>query len=135
MNAAGDLDVLVPPQVELAVAGETLVLRPLKVGQLPAFVRAIAPALQQLSAAELDWLALFGTHGEALLAAVAIAAGKPPVWVDELSADDAILLAAKVIEVNAHFFASRVAPRLDGLLAGLTLPTATPTPGSIPSNG
>ena len=34
---------------------------------------------------------------------------------DELAADEAILLAAKVIEVNADFFTRTVMPRLDGL--------------------
>ena len=35
---------------------------------------------------------------------MSIAVGKPRAWVDELDADQAILLAAKVIEVNADFY-------------------------------
>jgi hypothetical protein len=50
-----------------------------------------------------------------LLSAIAIAVGKPRSWVDDLAADEAIVLAAKVIEVNADFFTRTVMPKLDGL--------------------
>lgn len=54
-----------------------------------------------------------------LLTAVSIAIGKPRAWVDELAADEAILLAAKVIEVNVDFFTRTVMPRLNGEMGGL----------------
>ena len=120
-----DLDTLVPQGIELVIDGEPLVIKPLKVGQLPGFLRAISPVMQQISSTEIDWLALFGERGDDLLSAIAIAVGKPRVWVDELAADEAILLAAKVIEVNADFFTRTVMPRLDGVLAaGLKVPAA-----------
>jgi len=128
-----DLDTLVPQGIELVVDGEPLVIKPLKVGQLPGFLRAISPVMQQISSTEIDWLALFGERGDDLLSAIAIAVGKPRVWVDELAADEAILLAAKVIEVNADFFTRTVMPRLDGVLAaGLKVPAAKV--GSTPSS-
>lgn len=128
-----DLDTLVPQGIELVIDGEPLVIKPLKVGQLPGFLRAISPVMQQISSTEIDWLALFGERGDDLLSAIAIAVGKPRVWVDELAADEAILLAAKVIEVNADFFTRTVMPRLDGVLAaGLKVPAAKV--GSTPSN-
>lgn len=128
-----DLDTLVPQGIELVIDGEPLVIKPLKVGQLPGFLRAISPVMQQISSTEIDWLALFGERGDDLLSAIAIAVGKPRVWVDELAADEAILLAAKVIEVNADFFTRTVMPRLDGVLAaGLKAPA--PKVGSTPSN-
>jgi hypothetical protein len=93
--------------------------------------------MQQLTAPEIDWLGLFGRHGEDLLTAVAIAVGKPRVWVDELAADEAILLAAKVIEVNADFFTRTVLPRLDGLFVQarevMPMPAAA-VAGSMPSS-
>ena len=55
-------------------------------------------------------------------------------------ADEAILLAAKVIEVNAHFFTRTVMPKLDGLFTqAKSLAAVPPTPtgvesGSMPSN-
>jgi len=128
-----DLDTLVPQPVELLIHGEALRIQPLKVGQLPGFLRAITPVMQQISSTDIDWLSLFGERGEDLLSAISIAVGKPRAWVDDLAADEAILLAAKVIEVNADFFTRTVMPRLDGeLAAGLKVPTAMA--GLTPSN-
>ena len=132
-----ELDTLVPAGIDLSIAGEAISLKPLKVGQLPAFLRVISPVMKHLSAGEINWLELFGERGDDLLAAIAIAVGKPRDWVDELAADDAILLAAKVIEVNADFFTRTVLPKLDGLFTkGLIGGQPTPEPaGSTPSNG
>ena len=132
-----DLNTLIPQAVELTVGGETLAIKPLKVGQMPAFLRAISPVMQHLTRPEIDWLLLFGEHGNDLLSAIGVAVGKPRQWVDELAADEAILLAAKVIEVNADFFTRTVIPRLDGLFAQAKnlAPTPAPVSGSTPSNG
>ena len=128
-----DLETLIPPGVQITVTGETLTLKPLKVGSLPAFLRAISPVMQSLTAPAIDWLALFGERGDDLLSAIAIAVGKPREWVDDLAADEAILLAAKVIEVNADFFTQTVIPKLDGLFAQMKQAPAQPS-GSTPSN-
>ena len=128
-----DLQTLIPQAVELVVKGEPLAILPLKVGQMPAFLRAVSPMLQQLSTSDIDWLALLGEHGEALLSAIAIAVGKPRAWVDDLAADEAIVLAAKVIEVNADFFTLQVIPKLGGLFESLQVPTNTAA-GLTPSN-
>lgn len=132
-----DLDTLIPPTAEIVIGGETLAIRPLKVGQLPAFLRVISPVMRKLTAPEIDWLLLFGERGNDLLSAIAIAIGKPRAWVDELAADEAILLAAKVIEVNADFFTRTVIPRLDGLFAPVKPLSPTPAQGSgsTPSSG
>ena len=130
-----DLDTLVPQGIELVIDGEPLVIKPLKVGQLPGFLRAISPVMQQISSTEIDWLALFGERGDDLLSAIAIAVGKPRAWVDELAADEAILLAAKVIEVNADFFTRTVMPKLDGLFGQVKLPPIVKVAaGSMPSS-
>ncbi len=117
-----DLDTLIPTATTLSVAGETLAIKPLKVGQMPAFLRAISPVMHQITSTDIDWLALFGERGEDLLSAISIAVGKPRSWVDDLAADEAILLAAKVIEVNADFFTRQVIPKLDVLFATTKLP-------------
>ena len=128
-----DLETLIPQAVELVIDGEPLAIKPLKVGQMPAFLRAITPVMQQIGGDGIDWLALFGERGDDLLTAVSIAVDKPRAWVDALDADQAILLAAKVIEVNADFFTRTVMPRLDGVLAaGLKVPAAKV--GSTPSS-
>jgi hypothetical protein len=131
-----DLEKLIPQPVELTVGGETLAIKPLKVGQMPAFLRAISPVMQHLTRAEIDWLTLFGEQGDDLLAAIAIAVTKPRQWVDDLAADEAILLAAKVIEVNADFFTRTVLPKLDGLFTRVKglVPAPMPASGSTPSS-
>lgn len=134
-----DLETLIPQAVELVIDGEPLAIKPLKVGQMPAFLRAITPVMQQIGGDGIDWLALFGERGDDLLTAVSIAVGKPRAWVDELAADEAILLAAKVIEVNADFFTRTVMPRLNGEMGGLIAQTSAvaataATAGSTPSS-
>jgi hypothetical protein len=56
--------------------------------------------------------------------------------VDDLAADEAILLAAKVIEVNADFFTRTVLPKLDGLFTRVKglVPAPMPASGSTPSS-
>ena len=132
--AMSDLDTLIPQAVELVIDGEPLAIKPLKVGQMPGFLRAISPVMQQLTASNIDWLALFGEYGDDLLSAISIAVGKPRAWVDELAADEAILLAAKVIEVNADFFTRTVIPKLDGLFAQTKLPPVMAAAGSTLSS-
>ena len=127
-----DLDKLVPQACEITLAGETVSVKPLKVGQMPAFLRAITPVMQQINGEGIDWLALFGERGDDLLTAVSIAVGKPRAWVDDLAADEAIVLAAKVIEVNADFFTRTVMPRLDDLFAQAN--AVTVATGSTPSS-
>ncbi|MDB0529788.1 hypothetical protein LBW56_24275 [Ralstonia solanacearum] len=127
-----DLDKLIPQPAELTVGGESLVIPPLKVGRLPDFLRAITPTLQQLNTPQIDWLGLFIEHGDDLLQAVAIAVGKPRTWVDDLAADEAILLAAKVVEVNADFFTRTVLPRLNVLIDQVARGPAAS--GSMPSS-
>lgn len=129
-----DLDKLVPQAVEISLAGDVVAIKPLKIGQMPAFLRAITPVMQQLGGNGIDWLALFGEHGDDLLTAVSIAIGKPRAWVDALDADEAILVAAKVIEVNADFFTRTVMPRLNEQMSGLFEQASTATAGLTPSS-
>ena len=134
-NAMSDLETLIPQAVELVIDGEPLAIKPLKVGQMPAFLRAITPVMQQIGGDGIDWLTLFGERGDDLLTAVSTAVGKPRAWVNELAADEAILLAAKVIEVNADFFTRTVIPKLDGLFGQVKLPPIVKAvAGSTPSS-
>ena len=49
-----DLETLIPQAVELVIDGEPLAIKPLKVGQMPAFLRAITPVMQQISGDGID---------------------------------------------------------------------------------
>lgn len=126
---SSDLDVLVPQDQELELAGQRLTISPLVVGELPAMLKAVRPFAEQLTG-EPDWLALLCDHGNALLAALALASRQPREWVDALALDDAITLAASVFEVNADFFVRRVAPKVGDLAQSLNgrLAGSTPSP-------
>lgn len=113
-----DLDVLVPQARLMEMAGQRLTISPLVVGELPAMLKAVRPFAEQLTG-EPDWLALLCDHGDALLAALALASRQPRDWVDALALDDAITLASAVFEVNADFFVRRVVPKVSNLAQSL----------------
>lgn len=137
-----DLNTLVPPATTITVGGESLSITPLRIGELPAFTRAIAPAIAEFRRDGVDWLALFGLHGEAMLSALAVATRKPREWIEQLAADEAILLATTIIEVNSDFFARRVLPKVEAAMvrlptisAGSTSPSASsPTATASPTS-
>ena len=64
------LAVLPPVPVEIHVAEQTVALTPLVLGELPAFAKAIQPFTADL-AIEPDWLRLLGSHGDAMIEAMA----------------------------------------------------------------
>jgi hypothetical protein len=127
-----DMSVLEAPSQEVVYRGETLKVTPLTVGQIPAFLRTIRPALGSLAGLasspgqagegagiEVDLVALIADHGEALIEALAVATGKPVDWLGKGMADELAVLIKAVVEVNADFFAKRVAPLLVSLTEAL----------------
>jgi hypothetical protein len=101
-----------PPQpVVLALAGTTLELTPVRLGELPRFLAAVQPLAAELSN-DPDWLALLARHGDAFLNLLAVTARRERAWIDGLSLDEAVQLAAAVFEVNAGFFVGRVVPAI-----------------------
>jgi hypothetical protein len=110
MRDMGDtLAALPPAPTSIVIGGERFDLTPIKVGEVPAFARAVQPVAASLSASP-DWLALLAEHGEAVIEALAIASRRPTAWVTGLELDDAVRLAQAVFEVNADFFIRRVLP-------------------------
>ena len=105
-----------PPQpVVLAVGGTTLELTPVRLGELPRFLAAVQPLAAELQAGlhgDPDWLALLARHGCAVLDLLAVTARRERAWIDGLSLDEAVQLAAAVFEVNAGFFVGRVVPAI-----------------------
>ena len=103
---------------------------------MPALIKAVRPFAGQLSA-DPDWLALLAEHGESLLGALAVTARRERAWVERLSLDDAVRLAAALFEVNADFFVQRLAPavqhaaaRVNGGLSGAMPSNASSAPGT-----
>lgn len=122
---------LPPVPASVDIAGQTLDITPLRVGELPAFARAVRPVAQKLSA-EPDWLLLLSAHGDAVIDAVAIACRQPRDWVAALAIDDAIHLAEAIFEANSDFFIRRVVPEVTRVSAriGTLMPGATPSSDS-----
>ena len=131
------IDTFVPEVRQLLVAGKTVACPPLRVRQIPAFTRAVAPILTPLLAG--NWLSAVCEGGDELLRAVAIATGEPPEWLGELMPDELITLVAAVVEVNADFFVRRVLPTLNAAAATVqttlaAMPGTMPSPSSAPTD-
>jgi len=123
-----DLKALFPGRDLTLSTGEVLALQPLYFGQFPAAIRLMRPVTEAVQASGIagfsgaglvlapDWAMrlpqLMDEAGEALIAFVAFATGKPRPWFDTLGADDGIALTKAVFETNADFFIKRIAPLL-----------------------
>ena len=124
---------LPPVPLSIEIAGERIDLTPLKVCEVPAFARAVQPIAVGLSASP-DWLALLAEHGEAVIAAIAIATRRPVDWVAGLDLDEAVRLAEAVFGVNADFFIRRLLPSVTQAAARIGQALESPTTGAMPSS-
>lgn len=124
---------LPPVPLSVEIAGERIDLTPLKVGEVPAFARAVQPIAASLSASP-DWLALLAERGEAVIAAIAIATRRPVDWVAGLDLDEAVRLAEAVFGVNADFFIRRLLPSVMQAAARIGQTLESPRHGAMPSN-
>ncbi|MGD9599933.1 MAG: hypothetical protein AB7P94_16845 [Steroidobacteraceae bacterium] len=132
-----DLDVIKPAATSATFGGREVQIQPLKVGQLPAFARAIKPlgaAIEQVAtgakalnlAALLDMVA---EHGDAVIEATAIGSGVQRAELEQGTPDELITLAVAVLKVNADFFRGRLTPAVVAAVAKASpMPGAGPTP-------
>lgn len=131
---ARSLDVIEPAGQQVTLTcGRTITARPITLGQLPRFVKAIRPAFGALVAlvpassspeaggqgAEpeggldpVELLTAYADHGEAINDAVSIVTGEPREAIEALNLEDALAVLRAVWEVNSDFFAQRVLPLL-----------------------
>lgn len=123
---------LPPVPTSILIGGEPLEITPLKVGELPAFARAVRPVAAKLSP-DPDWLRLLSEDGESVILALAIACRRPPDWVAALAVDEAIRLCEAVFQANADFFISRVVPEITQMSARVSQQIGTAIPGAMPS--
>lgn len=142
---ADDLEVLDPAPHRVRFRGEQLDLRPLTLGQLPAFSRLVRPVIAEFSgdrhpqwadSDELMILELTELHGEAILEAAAIATGRPVEWIAGVENTAELLdLAHAVVEVNRDFFirALAAAQRAPGPARVLPAGADGPMPSSTSS--
>ncbi len=113
-----DLSVIAPEAAKVIFRGRDVEISPLKVGQLPAFTRAIKPIAGALQGAlaggalnaslTLEILA----DGESLVEAISIATGVPAAELNDSTLDDMVGLASAVLKVNGDFFKGRLTPAI-----------------------
>lgn len=134
MPTPDDLSQLLPQPIELKIGDKALSLTPLKVSELSAFSRAVAPVIGAFEDGSLDLFGLIANHTETVVTAVSIAVREPREWINVLTVGELVLLAAKVIEVNADFFTRGVMPSVTQALGTLGALTPMVTAGSPSSS-
>lgn len=94
-------------------AGREIVITPVKVKHLPAFLAAIEPVVRRLGAgAQDDLLGALATHAPNVIEATALGAGVSADWLGEQTPEVLVELAAAVLEVNMDFFVQVLMPRV-----------------------
>ena len=124
-----------PEPVVVTLSGTALELTPIRLGELPRLLAVVRPLAEEITS-DPDWMALLGRHGDAVLDLLAITTRRERAWINDLSLEDAVQLAAAVFEVNADFFVRRVAPsiaRSGERLAPILSAGTMPSPGSSPA--
>ena len=131
-----DFKTFAPEPIVVTLAGSALELTPIRLGELPRFLAVVRPMANELMADVAggpDWMALLARQGESVLDLLAITTRRERAWVNDLSLEDAVLLAAAVFEVNADFFVARIVPAIQGAARRLepTLRTLTASAGDV----
>jgi hypothetical protein len=156
-----ELAALLPQPQVLQLGHRAVEITPIRVSEIQAFSRAIAPMATALQGLTLDspagpaglasWLNLVSEHTTSVVQAVAVATRSPKEWVEGLTVGELVLLSIKVVEVNADFllqvWTQQAWPTLSKLLVKVTLPVAegvkeeqaanlapTATPGAMHSS-
>lgn len=140
---ADDLDVIDPAPHRVQFRGELLALRPLTIGELPAFSRLVRPVIAEFldgrhplwaESDDLMIVELTELHGEAIIEAAALATGRPVEWIAAVENTAELLdLAHAVVEVNRDFFirAMLAVQRAQAPARVLSAGADGPTPSSI----
>ncbi len=129
-HTSTDFQTFPPAPKVVTVADTAIELTPIRLGELPRLLATVRPIAADLSA-EPDWFDLLARHGEAVLELLTLATRRERAWINDLSLDDAVRLAAAVFEVNADFFVGRVVPAIQGAaqhLAPILLAGTVPSP-------
>jgi len=115
---------IAPAKREVRAGGETVTVGEIRVGHIPAAIRAARAVTAALSEEEggifLRGLAVAERLPEItpLLSAVT---GKDEAFIQGLTIDELLTLAGAAIEVNADFFVRRVLPEATRILRAATL--------------
>jgi len=123
MNEVEQLDALYPGEIGVLVSlgsvrgegGEpvTFIVRPIRVGKLAAFMRAVNDLLPAFESGDVDIKALVMRHTDAIIVGLAVALNTDRELIEELDLADLVVAVTAVVEVNADFFTQRLLPELD----------------------
>jgi hypothetical protein len=138
------LQVIEPTVRTVAVGSRTVTVRPLTLGKLPRFLRAVSPIVAALvgntsassprsggqgsgelepgqppaiefNLTELDLLDLYTQHGEAINLALTIATDITAAEIEAMELDVAVQVILAMYEVNRDFFTHKLLPHLPQL--------------------
>ena len=127
------LDKLFPPESRrLTVAGRDFAISPVRMGKLAAFSKAAMPIAGLVLTGR--YVEAITDHWDSARAAVAVATGAEPEWLDELEPTDFLRLVQAVVEVNGDFFVQRLTPLIVALQAQMAAVTAQIGAQSQPSS-
>jgi hypothetical protein len=100
-----DLGVLAPPRAEIKLAsGTVLVLSPVRVRHLAAFVRALGPSWRGIVSPDRDLWDLIAEYGDNLSEALAIAAEVPRETVEAMQPGEYLEALDAMLRINGGFF-------------------------------
>jgi hypothetical protein len=102
-----DLGVLDPPRIQVELAsGGVLVLAPIRVRDLLAFVRALGPIREAMAAPDPDLWQIIADHGERITTALALACGVPAAVIEGLEPGEYMDAMDAMLRANQRFFLS-----------------------------
>ncbi len=111
----------------LTVGENEITIKPLKIGQLAKFAKAIKPVMGKISGIEFtqDQIAnlivdLMIDHSDNLLEMISIATKLTKEQVEDLDPDVFLEIVAAIIEVNSDFFIRKVLPMIAKTMSGST---------------
>lgn len=113
-----DFSAIAPDAVKVRFRGRDVEISPLKVGQLPAFSRAVKPVAGSLSQAisgggvDAALIMEIMSQGEHLVEAISIATGVPTEELNDSTPDELVGLASMALKVNGDFFKGRLTPAI-----------------------
>lgn len=132
MEATQGLEVIQPELGEVKLGdGRAITVRPVTMGQLPRFIKAVEPMLGAVAskaqdATELELFGAFAQHADRVNDALAITTGLTLEDVEALPLDDGMALALEVIRVNRDLFTRRLLPMLAQALPKVRTPADLP---------
>lgn len=125
MSESSELDILTNQYPPITVADREIAVRPIKVGQFAAFIRAAGPLF---SDAATDPAELVMHYPEEIIAALSAASDLEEAWLRDRDLAEMTELLEAFIGVNQAFFVARLRPALERLvsrIARLVGPTSS----------